>query len=148
MQPLIVSFGGTDRERLQIEVLNYERRLTGAYHDDNWVTVSVSISAGGFQGKTDAAFLTLDFISFLSQLRPLYKTLRGEAEFHTMEGQLGLKLVGDGKGHIEFTGELVDSFGVCNRLCFTLQLDQSRLKESIHQLEQMVSTFPERKPKS
>lgn len=56
--------------------------------------------------------------------------------------------MGNGKGHIDLEGELVDSFGVSNRLRFTLHLDQSQLKESIHQLEQIVSKFPERKPKA
>lgn len=89
MNSLVISFGGLQRERLQIEVLSHERPLTGEYHDDNWLSVSISVSAGGFQGKTDAAFLTIDFISFLSQARTLYETLGGKAELLPWKNNYG-----------------------------------------------------------
>ena len=40
--------------------------------------------------------------------------MSGSAEFATMEGQLSLRLVGDGKGHIELRGELADQTGIGN----------------------------------
>lgn len=139
---MIISFGGSEREKVQIEVQGYQHQPTGEYYDNNWLSVQISILAGSFRGKIDASFLTVDFASFLPQLRLLHKTLQGCVEFMTMEEQLYLKLVGDGKGHIELEGELRDRPGVGNRLNFTLQFDQTQLKESISQLEQIVSAFP------
>ena len=59
-----------------------------------------------------------------------------------MEGQLYLLFRGDGKGHMELEGKLVDQPGIGNRLHFTLQFDQSQLGVSIRELEEVISEFP------
>ena len=64
--------------------------------------------------------------------------------FRSMEGQLHLRLTGDGKGHIELVGEVADQPGIGNRLHFTLHIDQSQLGASIHELERVTSQFPVR----
>jgi len=140
------SFGQSKHERVEVEVLRYERVPVGDYHDDNWLTVQVRISAGGFRGSVEAAILTDELVAFLSQLRPLCETLHGVAEFATVECQLRFQLTGDGKGHIELVGEIADQPGVGNRLHFTLRFDQSQLGGSIEQLERVTSQFPVRAP--
>jgi len=80
----------------------------------------------------------------MSQLRPLFETLRGSAQFATLEEQLVLRLTGDGKGHIQLHGEMADQPGIGNRLHFALQFDQSQLGESIRALETIISKFPVR----
>src|SRR5436189_6366276 len=99
------SLGQSEHERIELEVLRYERAAVGEYYDDNWLTSQIGVRAGRFRGKVDAAVLTGELASFLTSLRPLYDTLRGTAEFSTMEEQLHLRLIGDGKGHIALTGE-------------------------------------------
>jgi len=138
------SFGQSQHERLEVDVLRYERSPVGEYHDDNWLTVQVRVCIGGFRGTVDAAIVADELAAFLGQLRPLYDTLRGTAEFVTLEGQLLLRLTGDGKGHIELVGEVADQPGIGNRLHFTLQFDQSQLGSSIHDLERVTSEFPVR----
>ena len=136
------SFGQSKHERVEIEVLRYERAPVGEYYDDNWLTVQVRVSVGGFRGTVDAALIAEEFVAFLTQLRPLHESLSGTAEFTTMEGQLHLRLTGDGKGHIELTGEVADQAAFGNRLHFTLHFDQSQLGSSIHELERVTSQFP------
>ena len=136
------SFGQSKHERIEVEVLRYERAPVGEYHDDNWLTVQVRVSIGGFRGTVDGAFITEEFVAFLGQLQPLYESLSGTAEFTTLEGQLHLRLTGDGKGHIELVGEVADQPGIGNRLHFTLHFDQSQLGASIHELERVTSEFP------
>jgi hypothetical protein len=136
------SFGQSQHEYIEVEVLRYERQPVGEYHDDNWVTVQVRVCVGGFRGTVDGAFVTEEFVAFLTQLRPLYQSLSGTAEFATLEGQLHLRLTGDGKGHIELVGEVADQPGIGNRLHFTLHFDQSHLGASIHELERVTSEFP------
>jgi len=138
------SFGQSQHERIEVEVLRYERSPVGDYHDDNWLTVQVRACVGGFRGSVDAAILTEELVAFSTQLRPLYESLRGVAEFATLEGQLYLRLTGDGKGHIELVGDVADHPGIGNRLHFTLQFDQSHLGASIHELERVTSEFPVR----
>jgi len=141
---MTVSFGQSQHERMEIEVLRYERQPVGEYHDDNWLTVQVRVCVGGFRGAVDGAFITEEFVAFLTQLRPLHQSLSGTAEFTTLEGQLHLRLTGDGKGHIELVGEVADQPGIGNRLHFTLHFDQSQLGASIHELERVTSQFPVR----
>jgi hypothetical protein len=138
------SFGQSEHERIEVEVVRYERPAAGEYYDDNWLTTQIRVRAGGFRGQVDAAVLTGELGAFLTALRPLYETLRGSAEFSTMEQQLRLRLTGDGKGHIELNGEVLDHPGIGNRLHFTLQLDQSQLGASIHELEKVTAEFPVR----
>jgi hypothetical protein len=139
------SFGQSQHERIEVEVLRYERSPVGEYHDDNWLTVQVRVFIGGFRGTVDAAFVTEEFLAFLAELRPLHERLSGTAEFATLEGQLHLRLTGDGKGHIELVGEVSDQPGIGNRLHFTLHFDQSQLGTSIYELERVTSGFPVRR---
>ena len=83
-------------------------------------------------------------VAFLAQLRPLHETLRGTAEFSTLEEQLHLRVTGDGKGHMELVGEVADQPGIGNRLHFTLHFDQSQLAASIRELERVTAESPVR----
>lgn len=141
---MIFSFGQTTHERIEVEVLHYERPSVGDYNDDNWLTVQMRVSVGGFRGAVEGALVTTEFVPFLGQLRQLYESLSGKAEFETLEGQLHLQLTGDGKGHIELVGEIADQPGIGNRLHFTLHFDQSQLGASIRELERVISAFPAR----
>ena len=138
------SFGHSEHERVEIEVLGYERSPVGEYFDDNWLTVKATIQAGGFRGKINAAILTSDLVGFLPKLRALYEKLEGVAEFTTMERQIFLSLTGDGLGHVELNAEIMDKAGVGNCLSFTLSLDQTMLLTSINELEKIVAAFPVR----
>jgi hypothetical protein len=141
---MIFSFGHSEQERIEVDVHGYERPASGEYWDDNWLRVGIRVQAGGFRGKVAATIITSELTKFLAELRPLFETLSGSAEFATMEGQLGLKLAGDGKGHIDLRGEVADQPGVGNRLHFTLQFDQSQLGASIRELERVTLQFPVR----
>jgi hypothetical protein len=138
------SFGQSERERIEVEVLRYENSPRGEYYDDNWLTVQIRVCAGGFRGTADAAILTKELVAFLNQLRLLHATLRGGAEFTTLEEQLHLRLTGDGKGGIELIGEVADQAGVGNRLHFKLKFDQTQLRASIRELEEVLAAFPVR----
>jgi hypothetical protein len=135
------SFGQTQHERIEIEVFRYERSPVGEYYDDNWLIVQVRVWVGGFRGKVDCTFITEELVAFLTQLRLLYQSLLGTAKFTTLEEQLYLRLTGDGKGHIELSGEIADQPDIGNRLHFTLHFDQTQLGVSIHELERVTSTF-------
>ncbi|MBL9093510.1 MAG: hypothetical protein JNL96_19995 [Planctomycetaceae bacterium] len=136
------SFGHSSQERIEIDVLGYERAPVGEYFDDNWLRCVIRVCAGGFRGEFDAAILTGELVAFLDQLRPLFATLRGSAELTTLEEQLHLLLIGDGKGHIDLDGNVVDAPGSDNRLHFRLQFDQTELGASICEFEKVAKAFP------
>jgi len=139
---MIFSIGQSEHERIEVDVLGYERAPVGEYHDDNWLTVQIRVRVGGFRGTVDAAILTDELVAFLGRLHPLLASLQGTAEFTTLEGQLHLRLAGDGKGHIELVGDVADQAAIGNRLHFTLDFDQSQLGASIRELETVVAAFP------
>jgi hypothetical protein len=138
---MIFAFGQSQHDRIEIDVLRYERAPIGEYYDDNWLTVQIRADVGGFRGTVDVAILTAELAAFLAELGPLHESLQGAAEFATLEGQLRLRLTGDGKGHIELVGTVADQPGTGNRLHFTLNFDQSQLRASIGELENVVSEF-------
>jgi len=102
------SFGQSEEERIEVDVHGYERAPVGEYWDDNWLRVEIRIRVGEFRGKAAATIITSELTKFLSELRPLYETLSGLAEFTMMEEPLSLRLTGDGKGHVELRGEVSD----------------------------------------
>jgi hypothetical protein len=134
--------GGLERQRIEVTVRGYERAPTGDYHDDNWLRVRVSVSAGGFTGRYDAAFLTAELVSFRDALRNLYSSLNGHAEFATLEEQLHLLLSGNGRGEVSLEGIAMDEAG--NRLEFGLKLDQTHLQSTLKELDEVILRFPVR----
>ena len=138
------SIGGNSRERIEIQVVGYERNPVGEYFDDNWLRVSVSVVAGAFSGKYDAAFLTEELVSFQKQLSELYRSLSGVARFSTMEEQLSLLLQGNGRGEILLKGTATDLPGTGNSLVFELTLDQTHLQKTLAELSLVTESFPVR----
>jgi len=138
------SLGESKHERIEITISGYERQPTGDYHDDNWLTVEVSLAVGGFRGRYSASFLTEELVSFRDQIAALYKSLSGEAKLITMENQLFLALTGNGRGGVSLKGEAWDQPGVGNRLEFRLELDQTYLASTLAELDAVIERFPVR----
>ena len=141
---MMFSFGHSEQERIEVDVHGYERAASGDYWDDNWLAVEIRVRVGGFRGNAAATIMTSELTKFELELHPLFETLKGKAEFTTMEGQLSLRLVGDGNGHIELHGVVADQAGFGNQLHFTLQFDQSLLENSIREIAKVTSQFPVR----
>jgi hypothetical protein len=142
------SFGESERERVEVDVISYERPASGEYHDDNWLTVSIAVRVGGFSGRVGAAIVTDELVRFAEQLHRLYEQLTGSAQFTTLEGQLSLTLSCDARGHITLRGEVLDQAGIGNRLSFHLNLDQSFLQQPMRELDAVIRVFPVRHAKA
>ena len=91
-----------------------------------------------------AAFLTGELVAFRDQLETLYRSLKGEAEFSTMEGQLSLSVSGNGRGEILVRGVALDAPGIGNRLEFQLELDQTYVQRTVAELSHVIAAFPVR----
>jgi len=139
-----IAFGGAKHERLEISVAGYERAASGDYHDDNWLRVNVSIAAGAFRGSFGATFQAADLLGLYTDLSQLHETLSGRVRFETLEDQLSLEFVGNGRGSIELQGEAQDQAGIGNKLIFAIGLDQTQLHQSVQSLRAAVAAFPVR----
>jgi len=136
--------GGSEYERLAVEVRGYSYPGATDAGDGNWLTCMVSIAAGGFRGTVDCSLRTEDFVAFESALLRLGENPRGAAEFSTMEGQLSLLITGDGLGHFEIRGEVADQPGVGNSLRWRLEVDQTQLAGTLRQVQAVTECLPVR----
>src|SRR5262245_9828947 len=115
-----IRIGGQEAEFL---CLTFHRRShpgSAAYWDVNWLDVTAEVAAGVFRGSLDGALRTDEFERFRGQLAQVYETLTGEAVFETMERWLNVRMVGDGRGHIEAHCRLCDDLAFGNTLDFQL----------------------------
>src|SRR5688572_27338020 len=138
------SFGGSEHERVQMDVHGYEQSSDSDDRFDlNWLRTDVSVQAGSFHGRESIAILTWELSGFLAELVKLQETLAGTATFETIEEQLEMQLKGDGRGHIELSG-CVSSPENANSLKFYLEFDQTDLAKTISELKGVLRKFPER----
>lgn len=139
--PAVLLGKGTSAH-LRIEVLRRTHPAATDYWDGNWVSAHVVVRAGGFDGRADGDLRTEELLAFREQLARLHATLEGEAVFATMEEWLSVRLVGDGRGHVEAKAVLRDAPGIGNRLDFTLALDQGELPAVLSALERVCAAYP------
>lgn len=137
-----IHFGGEQSEFLSLTVHGRSRPDTSDYWDGNWLWCSAEVSAGAFRGTVDCMLRNEDFARFLPRLERLLESLDGEALLDTLEGWLDLRLTGDGRGHMDLRGQLVDAPMDGNSLEFRLSLDQTYLPPLIAQLRAVLAQFP------
>jgi hypothetical protein len=86
-----------------------------------------------------------EVLAFLEELRLLYKDLRGEARFDTLEGQLYLSLkIVDALGYVEVRVEARHPIGTGAELDFGFVTDQTFLYGTLREVEEVANTFPVR----
>src|SRR5262245_58655106 len=104
----IIHIGGEQAEFLTLTVHGRSLPHATDYWDGNWLACTAEVSAGAFRGTLDGLLRNKDLSRFLERLQGLYERLTGEALFDTLDGWLDLRLIGDGRGHVEVEGQLVD----------------------------------------
>jgi hypothetical protein len=139
-----VNIGTLERNRLVLEVLGREHPNAVDSLDGNWLTVNVSVEVGAWLGRYGASLRVDEFERLLRGVRNLNDSLRGTAEFQSMEEWLHLKLTSDGLGHVTVEGVARDAAGIGNTLSFHLALDQTFLPALIEELEGLLEEFPSR----
>ena len=126
--------------RLELNHLNYPNAELD--WDRNWIKSKVIVKAGGFSGQFNCDLKTTDFERFKRSLSKLYDQLKGTASFETIEGQIKIRIKGDGLGHFEADCSVMDDAGIGNKLDFEINFDQTIIPEMVRQLEIVAETFP------
>src|SRR5688572_3782594 len=88
------------QDSIKIEPLGLAHPDATGDWDKNWIQSRVTVKGGAFRGQFNCYLMTTDFELFKRQLKPLYDSLQGQAEFKTLEDQIGIICTGDGLGHI------------------------------------------------
>jgi hypothetical protein len=110
--------------------------------DGNWVRAAVEVQAGGFRGSVGGDLRADELLQFHGQFALLQESLRGAAEFETMEGWLSIRVTGDDQGHMEFRCVIRDQPGIGNTLECTLVTDQTFTRATAAGLAAAVQAFP------
>ena len=127
---------------LRIRVVGRMHPGATDFWDGNWLVSPIDLVVGGFTGRAAAGLRSEELLRLREGLEMLYESLEGEATLESMEDWLHLTCRGDGRGHVEVLGTLVDQPGVGNKLTFSLQTDQSFLPELIASLRKVESSYP------
>jgi hypothetical protein len=129
-------------ELLTITLLGRSHPSATDFWDGNWVSAAVEVQVGGFRGSVGGHLRTDELAAFHDQFARLQESLRGTAEFATMEGWLSIRVEGNGRGHLVFRCVLRDEPGVGNTLDCTLATDQTFTRATLAELAAAVQTFP------
>ena len=68
--------------------------------------------------------------------------MKGQAEFKALEGQIHIKIEGDGFGHFTVDCYAMDQPGVGNKLSVEMAFDQTQIPGFVRQLDKIVKEFP------
>lgn len=128
---MLVVHIGSESEYIKISV-------PPSFSTEGWAQADVEIAVNGFSGRVQPWVEAADFEIFAAQLRSLYDSLQGEAEFSPMERQFTLKLTSKTGGHIQATGEAWSKATHENKLEYVIELDQSFLSGPLRDLENLL----------
>ena len=134
--------GGEHAEYIALNVSGRGYPNATDFWDANWLICTVEIAVGAFRGWVDSMIRTEELEGFRGQLLRLHDGLHGEAEFATMEEWLSLRLIGDGRGHIEARCQLGDEPGGGNTLTCRLSMDQTFLPPLMRELSELLNAYP------
>ena len=131
------------RSFLKVALLGRLNSGANDYWDGNWIRSAVDVQAGGFRGSVSGDLRIEELASFFDQMSQLQKSLRGIAEFETMEAWLSIRVTGDGRGHMECRCVIRDDPSIGNTLfdC-TLASDQTFTQATITELAAAMQAFP------
>jgi len=141
MPQAVIHFGGAEAECLTLTLHGRSLPQAADYWDGNWLVCSAEVSVGAFRGSLGGLLRNEDIGRFHDRVVELSERLTGEALFDTLEGWFDLRLIGDGRGHIEARGRLCDDPVHGNVLEFRLFFDQTYLPP-LKQLRAAMEAFP------
>jgi hypothetical protein len=140
-EPLRFVIGGHEHEFVAVALLGRERPESRDTYDGNWLRARVSVAVGAFRAEVPCTLRAQDFADLLPRLRRLEVDLVGSARFATMEGQLEFEITGDGRGHLDVQGRVVDRPGDGNSLTWSLTIDQTYLPAMIAAVSAISTTY-------
>ena len=115
---------------------NLSISIIGKESDDEWLVCMADFQYDGFKASVKFSAMLGDFCAFSEQLEPFYKSLRGQAKFHSIEDNVYFELSTDGLGHVNIEGYLRhNNYEV--KTSFLIYSDQTFLPETLHACRQI-----------
>ena len=123
-----------ESDRLEVETMADSQSIAM----DDWLPVRVKIRVKGFVADVQISIVPVELLHFKEALEPVYRDIRGHAQFKTMEQQLFIAVEIDKLGHVTASGFLQGDFQNSNRLVFTLKFDQTLLQHTISEIDEFL----------
>jgi hypothetical protein len=137
-----IRIGGEEAEFLRLTLHGRSHPDATDFWDGNWLDCTAEVAAGAFRGDLRRALRADELEAFRQQSAVLHDRLTGEAVLDTMEEWLRVRVVGDGRGHLEASCRLCDDPAFGNTLDCRLHLDQTFLPAVLRQLDRALQTYP------
>lgn len=139
---LIFSIGGYgESDRLEVETTSTSQSIAM----DDWLPVRVKLKVQGFVADVQISIVPVELLHFKEALEPVYRDVRGQAQFKTMENQLSIAVEMGKLGHVTATGFLQGDFQNSNRLMFTIKYDQTLLWHTISEIDEFLFEVTKKK---
>jgi hypothetical protein len=106
--------------------------------DPEWLICKTIFNYDGFEAKLKFSGILGDFGRFLNRLQIFYDTLKGEAQFNSIEDNVSFQFSTDGLGHVSINGYLRHS-GYEVMTSFLIHSDQTFLPELLRELKEACS---------
>ncbi|MEO7049671.1 MAG: hypothetical protein ABI091_30485 [Ferruginibacter sp.] len=103
---------------------------------EGWLYANVKFDYKNFLAKFTISLMLNDFYPFRDELIKLNSSLKGIANFSTIEQNVVLKLTGDGLGHINISGVLRHDSDL--QLYFDILSDQTFLPSLIKECNDII----------
>jgi|GEM_PF-4921620 len=110
----------------------------GKENSEGWLTTTVCFDYKDFSARFPIYLMLNDIYPFFEQLEVLNKDLKGEANFTTIEGNIDLKLLTDGLGHIEINGKIRHGSDYSLETSFIIPSDQTFLNALLNQCKEIL----------
>ena len=137
-----IRIGGSESEYLDVNITRKAARDSPIPWDDSWLDSTVEVKVGGFRGLYGAQFLLVELFEFRTDLASLYSFKSQEAVFASTEGQLSIRISGNGLGGFTAACESTDNMGAEPiRLSFQLKFDQSEIPGMLTSLDLVLADF-------
>jgi hypothetical protein len=121
----------------------FEVCLSDEIRKQNWARARVRLAVEGFVADVSAFFDKEDFVNFYGELQRLDRTLSGTAKLEPLDQQVSLALTVDARGHLKLEGHVWSRAACGNKLSYSLEVDQTYLKEPLQQLHAAIDAWAE-----
>ena len=122
---------GADHEFVEISLAN-------KIEPEGWFRSPVKIEVGEFVGNSTVYLEISELTDFHKDLIKMHESVSGVAELNTLERQIVLKLVANGRGAIDVEGILWSHATYGSRLNFEFKIDQTYLSEELPRLGRWI----------
>jgi hypothetical protein len=137
-----VTVCGEGGDLLTLTILGRSHPGAADYWDGNWLAAAVQVRAGGFSGSVGGDLRADELAALFPQLRQVQESLKGTADFETMERWLSVRFSGDGRGHLVCRCVVRGQSDGGNVLEARIATDQTFLRRTVEELAAVVEAFP------